>query len=96
MRRRSAGSKNASEAINCTSHNDIMRRIMRRPGKYTFIKTHWPGEPPNIMRQARQLLKGFPLFLIGPRSCEAATPKFPAQMCESGLGSEMHQVINLL
>ena len=96
MRRRSAGSKNASEAINCTSHNDIMRRIMRRPGKYTFIKTRRPGEPPNIMRQARQLLKGFPLFLIEQRSCEAATRKFPAQMCESGLGSEIHQVINLL
>ena len=96
MRRRSAGGKKASEAFNCTSHNDIMRRIMRRPGKYTVIKTRRPGEPPNIMRQARQLLTGFSLFLIGPRSCEAATPKFPAQMCESGLGSEMHQVINLL
>ena len=96
MRRRSAGGKNASEAFNCASHNHIMRRIMRRSGKYSFTKTHWPGEPPNIMRQARQLLTGFPLFLIGPRSCEAATRKFPAQMCESALGSEMHQDVNLL
>ena len=96
MRRRSAGVTKESGAFTCASHNVIMRRIMRRPGKYTFIKTYRPGEAPNIMRQARQLLKGFPLFLIGPRSCEAATWKFPAQMCESGLGSEMHQVINLL
>ena len=68
MRRRSAGGKNASEAFNCASHNDIMRRIMRRPGKYTFIKTHRPGEPPNIMRQSRQLLRDYHCFLLDDAS----------------------------
>ena len=45
-----------SGAFTCASHNAIIRRIMRRPAKCTFIKTRRPRAPPKIMRQARQVL----------------------------------------